>query len=76
MACDTPIIASFDLDSELANVIQAAKAGICVEPSNADAFCDAILHMVNNPLQVSTRQYVQDHYSKESLLEKYLHLFK
>ena len=42
MACNTPIIASFDMDSDLADVINDAGAGECVEPGNVDALVKAI----------------------------------
>ena len=76
MACDTPIIASFDLDSELVRVLLESKAGVCVEPDNAQALSDEIVRMSQKPIQVSTRQYIHEYYSKETLLKRYLQLFE
>lgn len=45
MACNTPIIASFDTNSELADIINKANAGICVNPGDADELSKAILNM-------------------------------
>lgn len=42
MACNTPIIAAFDTDSELAEILKTSHAGICVEPENANALAEAI----------------------------------
>lgn len=75
MACDTPIIASFDLDSELAEVIEESKAGVCVLPEDVDSLCKAILDMFNCPFLVSSRQYLKENLSKEILLNKYIELF-
>jgi len=75
MACNTPIVASFDTDSELGEILQNAKAGVCVEADSVEALSTAILQMVKNPLHVSTRQYVQENLSKEVLLGKYTKLF-
>lgn len=42
MACNTPIIASFDTDSDLADVIRDSNAGVCVEPGDVDALINEI----------------------------------
>ena len=42
MACNTPIIASFDTDSDLADVIRDSGAGVCVEPGDVEALVSAI----------------------------------
>lgn len=43
MACNTPIIASFDTGSELDLIVSSANAGICVEPENPDKLSKTIL---------------------------------
>lgn len=70
MACNTPIIASFDTDSELAEIIQKANAGICVEPESAAALAQAILD--NSLKNSNARKYVEKYASKEACVEKYL----
>ena len=42
MACNTPIIAAFDTDSELAEILRHSNTGVCVEPENANALAEAI----------------------------------
>ena len=42
MACNTPIIAAFDMDSELAEVLKISNTGVCVEPENANVLAEAI----------------------------------
>ena len=34
MACNTPIVASFDTHSELAYILEKSGAGVCVEVEN------------------------------------------
>ena len=76
MACNSPIIASFDLDSELANIIARADAGVCAPAEDAEALCQKIIEMKNCPKVVSSRNYLQRNLSKDTLLKKYLELFK
>ena len=42
MACNTPIIACFDTDSELADILNKSGAGICIEPENAEVLSEFI----------------------------------
>ena len=78
MACNTPIIASFDTDSELAEVIEKANAGVCVEPENADELVAEILAMVNGKTMnfVGGRNYVLENASKEKCTTKYVKTIK
>ncbi len=74
MACDTPIIASFDTDSELAQVLDKSGAGICVEPENADMLAKAIKEVSGDTLSLgknSAREYAVEHASKEISVQKY-----
>ena len=48
MSASTAILASFDLDSELAKIIVDNNLGVCVEPSNAKALKETILFFANN----------------------------
>ena len=76
MACNTPIIASFDLDSDLAEIIKKANAGVCVPAGDVDELAKAVLDLMDKPISVCTRQYLQENLSKETLIKKYLELFK
>ena len=78
MACNTPIIAAFDTDSELAEVIARANAGVAVEPENAEALVQAILEMLNNGAQSFTggREYTLANASKEMCTAKYVETIK
>lgn len=75
MACNTPIIASFDTDSDLARTIEAASAGACVQPENPRALADAILKWKESePRHTDTRAYVYKHASKTACVTKYVEL--
>lgn len=78
MACNTPIIASFDIDSELADVLKFANSGECVEPENVEKLSEAILKKYNNrdSLECNSREYVQLNASKESCVKKYVKVIK
>ena len=76
MACNTPIIASFDTDSDLADVIRDAGAGKCVEPGDVQILVDAIkeryqLWKSGDNTKMNLREYVKEHASKEICVEKY-----
>ena len=73
MACNTPIIASFDTDSELDQIIKQANAGVCIEPENADALAEAILaQKEKSEAQVCARDYVMSNASKKICVKKYV----
>ncbi len=55
MATATPVIASFDTDSDLCKIIDSENVGVCVEPENTEAATDAIMKL----------------YSDRNLCEKY-----
>lgn len=78
MACNTPIIAAFDKDSDLSNIISKAGAGKCVEPENPEALAEAILEAKNNKSNSKSgelRSYVEKTASKDICLSKYLKIF-
>ena len=47
MSAGRAVLASFDTDSELGNVIAESECGICVPPDNAEALIDAIIGLKN-----------------------------
>ncbi len=78
MACNTPILAAFDLDSELAEIIKTSQGGICIEPGNPSALSKAILELYNarDGLQVNSREYVEKYMSKKICVSKYEEILK
>lgn len=72
MACNTPIIASFDVESDLAEIIRTANAGCVVEPGNADELVKSINNAYNNHIEVNSRQYALMNADKNICVAKYL----
>ncbi len=77
MACNTPIIASFDTDSELAEILKCSETGSCVEPENPDALVEAIVEMKNAESKPQNgRAYVMENASREICTKKYVEVLK
>ncbi len=78
MACNTPIIASFDLGSELDEIIRDAKAGFCVEPQDNHALANAILDLKDNGRgkYLGGREYAVENISKDKCVGKYIEVFE
>lgn len=77
MACNTPVIASFDTDSDLADAIRDAGAGKCVEPGDVQILVDAIkeryqLWKSGDNMKMNLREYVKEHASKGICVEQYI----
>lgn len=74
MACNTPIIASFDTDSELAEILEKSNAGFCVEPENAQALANAITDFACNTHYKYTngRNFATENASKKMCVGKYI----
>lgn len=81
MACNTPIIASFDTDSDLAEAINESGAGCCIEPGNANLLAEAIKQAYDrkqaddNPDQ-HIREYAIRTASKEICVRRYIETIK
>ena len=73
MACNTPIIASFDTDSELARIITSENVGVCVEPGNVDMLVQAIvLFRIDRGRFNNGREYVCNYASREKCVSQYI----
>lgn len=73
MACNTPIVASFDTGSELDLIVSAAKAGICIEPENSEKLSEAILeYKTKSHTNIGrARDYVIEHASRDVCVRQY-----
>lgn len=72
MACNTPIAAAFDTDSDLAAVLKDSGAGICVEPENPEALAKAIEACIDRQSELrGGREYVKRHADKQTCVKKY-----
>lgn len=77
MACNTPIIASFDTDSDLADVIRDSGAGCCVEPGDSTVLAhviEAAFLEWNSGIykSLNLREYVRMNASKEICVGRYI----
>lgn len=81
MACNTPIIASFDINSDLADVVRDSGAGCCVKPEDLEALCNAIRKnyerwKTNENNSIDLRLYVKKFASKEKCVAAYVHVIE
>lgn len=83
LATGTPIIASFDIDSDLCAILREHEAGLCADAENVDAAVEAVLTLYADAEQCRTygenaRALACDKFSKEkgvaarvAVMEKY-----
>lgn len=82
MACNTPIIASFDKGSDLAYILSDSGAGITLEPENRELLAKEILNLYNMKkdkktlYHVASRKYVYAYASKNICVSKYSKILK
>ena len=82
MACNTPIIASFDKESDLAYILSDSGAGITLEPENKELLAKEILNLYNMKkdkktlYHVASRKYVYAYASKNICVSKYSKILK
>lgn len=74
LASELPIVLA--VDGEARVLIEAAEAGIYVEPENVDEMSAAVLKLYQNPdlvkkLGANGRVYVEENYSRKRILEKF-----
>ena len=73
LAMAKPII--LGVEGESADLLRAAKAGICIEPEHADDLAACVLELSRNPercrqLGRNGRQYVMEHFDRTVLARK------
>ena len=77
MACNTPIIAAFDPDSELAKIIDEAHAGVCIPPEDVQELVRAIRRFSEAAdVYGGGREYVCRYASKETCVGQYVAVLK
>lgn len=76
MACETPILASFDLNSELCNLIETVRCGICIKPNDVYKLSLKICELSKSnelvQMQKSGRMYLNTYLNKEYCVNKYI----
>jgi colanic acid biosynthesis glycosyl transferase WcaI len=80
MAAGRPVLAAVSDKSETARYVQRANCGLIIHPEDPKALVEAALSLRMDPglqseLGASGRAYVQQHFAKEKVLQKYDLLF-
>lgn len=76
MACNTPIVASFDTDSDMAKILEESGAGKCVQAGNVDALaCEIARLSKEGILKGDFREYVRRFADRKICVERYLENF-
>jgi glycosyltransferase involved in cell wall biosynthesis len=75
MACGRPVI--LGVDGEARKILDQARAGISVEPQNANELSTAIITLAANPQMCERfgqngRNYIVQHFSREQTAFRYL----
>lgn len=81
MATATPVIASFDTDSDLCRIIEEAKVGLCVEPENTEQAANAILKFygdtsLREECSKNARALACNKFSKENGISKRMGVYE
>ena len=81
MAAARPVIAAVDGDSETALLIGRSRCGTQVQPGDAVALAKAISTFAANgelrcQLGSNGRQYLEEHYKKETVTDQYVRFFE
>ena len=76
MSCDTPIIASFDTDSELAEILKESNAGVVVEPENENELAKAVVSAKIGGIDSHSREYVCKFASRDVCPSKYVEVIE
>ncbi|HLV88185.1 MAG TPA: glycosyltransferase family 4 protein [Candidatus Sulfotelmatobacter sp.] len=75
MSCARPLI--LGVDGQARQIVEAADAGVVIEPENSEQLARAIAHLAENrdvgaALGANGRSYVLEHFSRKKTAEKYL----
>ena len=79
MSCARPVIVG--VDGQARQIVEAADAGIVIEPENAEALIHAIDQLAVNPelgakLGQNGREHILQHFSRDRTAEKYVQILK
>lgn len=73
LACNRRIVASYDVDSDLAGIIVDNEFGLCVEPGNPEKLAEAIYsEYCKGKTVTNSREYVYKHASKQECVNEYI----
>lgn len=81
MASRRPLLASADVNSDVWNLVETTRCGICVEPEDAEQLAEALLTLYRDPSLRDTmaqrgRQHAEQSYSKQVVISRYHELLE
>jgi len=76
MSANRPVLCSFDVDSELCEIIKNASCGICVPPDDKEALKDAIIYAYEKREEIKElgsngRKYIEANLTRKAATLKY-----
>lgn len=79
MSCGCPVI--LGVDGQARSILEEARGGLAIEPENADALVNAILHLAENrdtarELGRNGREYILRKFSRSQTAEKYIRVLE
>jgi glycosyltransferase involved in cell wall biosynthesis len=79
MSCARPVI--LGVDGQARSILESSGSGICTPPENADALCDAILRLQQQPSQRQAmgrngREYIVQNLSRQRTAADYLNVLQ
>lgn len=77
MAAGRPVLASFDVDSELCSIVNDAKCGVCVPPDDFESLKREIIYLSKNPdisqeLGNNGRNFIVSQLSRKESTSQYI----
>jgi len=78
-AMEKPII--LGVAGSAAELVRQARAGVCIEPENAEHLCQALFTLAENPdvaqrMGRNGRAFVLEHFNRDQLAEEYLEILQ
>jgi glycosyltransferase involved in cell wall biosynthesis len=79
MACERPVVVA--VDGQARKIVEAADAGLFVEPEDSKALTEAIVELSAKPerrrqMGLSGRQYILSNFSRERKARDYIHVLE
>ena len=81
LSAERPVLASFDLDSELCELIEDNRFGVCVSPDDKDGFIEALLTLgsktaARQKIGENGRAYLLANLTKETCTAQYVDVLR
>lgn len=81
MAAKTPILSSFDMDSELVRIVKGCQCGVCIPADDEEQLAKMILKLKNEQeglavMGANGRKYIAENLSRSSNTAKYIDVIR